>query len=51
MRGVSYAILTLGNNCSILLETFHNTTTGESIQLFTDVGIHEVAWYMIKQKR
>jgi hypothetical protein len=29
MRGVSYAILTLGNSCSILssLETFHSTTT------------------------
>jgi hypothetical protein len=29
VRSVSYAILTLGNSCSILpsLETFHNTTT------------------------
>jgi hypothetical protein len=28
MRGVSYAILTLGNSCSVLpsLETFHSTT-------------------------
>jgi hypothetical protein len=46
MRGVSYAILTLGNNCSVLpsVETFHTTTTGKSIRLFMDVGIHEVAW-------
>jgi hypothetical protein len=53
MRGVSYAILTLGNSCSVLpsLETFHSTTTGKSIRLFTDVGIHEVTWYVIKQKR
>jgi hypothetical protein len=53
MRGVSYAVLTLGNSCSVLpsLETFRSTTTGKSIRLFTDVGIHEVAWYMIKQKR
>jgi hypothetical protein len=53
MRGVSYAILTLGNSCSVIpsLETFHSTTSGKSIQLFTDVGIHEVAWYVIKQKR
>jgi hypothetical protein len=53
MRGVSYAILTLGNSCSVLpsLETFHSTTTGKSIRLFTDGGIHEVACYVIKQKR
>jgi hypothetical protein len=53
MRGVSYAILTLGNSCSVLpsLETFHSTTTEKSICLFTDVAINEVAWYMIKQKR
>jgi hypothetical protein len=53
MRGVLYAILTLGNSCNVLpsLETFHSTTTGKSIRLFTDVGIHEVAWYVIKQKR
>jgi hypothetical protein len=52
MRGVSYAILTLGNSCSVLpsLETFHSITTEKSIRLFTDVGVHEVAWYMIKQK-
>jgi hypothetical protein len=52
IRGVSYAILTLGNICSVLpsLETFHSTTTGKNIRLFTDVGIHEVAWYVIKQK-
>jgi hypothetical protein len=50
MRGVSYAILTLGNSCSVLrsLETFHSTTTEESIRLFTDVAIHEVAWYLSK---
>jgi hypothetical protein len=54
MRDVSYAILTLGNSCSVLpsLETFHSTTTtGKSIRLFMDVGVHEVAWYVIKQKR
>jgi hypothetical protein len=53
MHGVSYAILTLGNSCSVppSLETFHITTTGKSIRLFTDVGIHEVAWYVIKQKK
>jgi hypothetical protein len=53
MHGVSYTILTLGNSCSVLpsLERFHNTTTGKSICLFMDVGIHEVAWYIIKQKK
>jgi hypothetical protein len=53
MRGVLYAILTLGNSCSVLpsLETLHTTTPEKSIRLFTDVTIHEVAWYMIKQKR
>jgi hypothetical protein len=53
MRGVSYAILTLRNSCSVLpsLETFHSTTTEKNIRLFTDVAIHEVAWYVIKQKR
>jgi hypothetical protein len=53
MRGISYAILTLGNSCSVLpsLETFHSTTTGKSIRLFVDVGTLEVAWYVIKQKR
>jgi hypothetical protein len=53
VHGVSYAILTLGNSCSVLssLEIFHSTATEKSIRLFTDVGIHEVAWYMIKQKR
>jgi hypothetical protein len=52
MHGVSYAILMLGNSCSVLpsLETFHSTTTEKSICLFTDVGMHEVAWYVIKQK-
>jgi hypothetical protein len=50
--GVSYAILTLQNSCSVLpsLETFHSTTTEKSICLFTDVAIHEVAWYVTKQK-
>jgi hypothetical protein len=49
-HGVSYAILTLGNSCSVLpsLETFHSTTTEKSIRLFTDVAINEVAWYVIK---
>jgi hypothetical protein len=53
MHGVSYAILTLGNSCSVLLslETFHSTTTEKSIRLFTDVAINEVAWYVIKQKK
>jgi hypothetical protein len=57
MRGVSYAILTLRNSCSVgyllpSLETFHSTTTtGKNICLFTDVAIHEVTWYVIKQKR
>jgi hypothetical protein len=56
MRGVSYAILTLQNSCSVgyllpNLETYHSTTTEKSIHLFTDIAIHEVAWYMIKQKR
>jgi hypothetical protein len=56
MRGVSYAILTLRNTCSVgyllpSLETFHSTTTEKSICLFMDVAIHEVAWYVIKQKR
>jgi hypothetical protein len=56
MRGVSYAILTLRNSCSVgyllpSLETFHSTTTEKSIRLFTDVAIHEVAWYVIKQKK
>jgi hypothetical protein len=40
MRGVSYAILTLRNICSVgyllpSLETFHSTTTEKSICLFT----------------
>jgi hypothetical protein len=56
MRGVSYAILTLWNSCSVgyllpSLETFHSTTTEKSIRLFTDVATYEVAWYVIKQKR
>jgi hypothetical protein len=56
MRGVSYAILTLRKNCSVgyllpNLETFRSTTTEKSIHLFTDIAIHEVAWYVIKQKR
>jgi hypothetical protein len=53
MRGVSYAISTLGNSCSVLpsLETFHSTTTEKSIHLFTDIATNEVAWYVIKQKR
>jgi hypothetical protein len=56
MRGVSYAILTLWNSCSVgyllsSLETFHSTTTEKSIRLFTDVAIHKVTWYVIKQKR
>jgi hypothetical protein len=56
MHGVSYTILTLGNSCSVgyllpSLETFHSTTTDKSIRLFTDVAIHEVAWYVIKQKK
>jgi hypothetical protein len=55
MRGVSYAILTR-NSCCVgyllpSLEIFHSTTTEESIRLFTDVAIHEVAWYVLKQKR
>jgi hypothetical protein len=56
VRSVSYAILTLQNSCSVgyllpSLETFHSTTTEKSIRLFTDVTIHEVTWYVIKQKR
>jgi hypothetical protein len=53
VRVVSYAILTLGNSCSVLpsLETFHSTTTEKNIRLFKDVAIHEVAWYVTKQKR
>jgi hypothetical protein len=56
MRGVSYSILTLRNSCSVgnllpSLETFHSTPTEKSIRLFTDVAIHEVAWFVIKQKR
>jgi hypothetical protein len=56
MHGVSYAILTLRNICSVgyllsSLETLHSTTTEKSICLFTDVVIHEVMWYVIKQKR
>jgi hypothetical protein len=53
MRGISYAILTPGNSCSVLpsLETFHSAATEKSIHLFTDVAINEVAWYVIKQKR
>jgi hypothetical protein len=53
MRGVSYAILTLGTSCSVLpsLETFHSTTTEKSIHLFTDITINEVMWYVIEQKR
>jgi hypothetical protein len=55
MHGVSYAILKLRNSCSVgyllpSLETFHSTTTEKSIHLFTDIVIHEVAWYVIKQK-
>jgi hypothetical protein len=55
MRGVSYAILMLQNSCSVgyllpSLETFRSTTTEKNICLFTDVAIHEVAWYVIKQK-
>jgi uncharacterized membrane protein YjgN (DUF898 family) len=53
MHGVLYAVLTLGNSCSVLpsLETFHSTATEKSIRLFTDVAINEVAWYVTKQKR
>jgi hypothetical protein len=53
MCGVSYAILTLGNSCSVLpsLETVQSTATEKSIRLFTDVTINEVAWYVIKQKK
>jgi hypothetical protein len=53
VHGVLYAILMLGNRCSVLpsLETFHSTTTEKSIRLFTDDVIHEVAWYVIKQKK
>jgi hypothetical protein len=56
MRGVSYAILTLRNSCSVgyllsSLETFHSTTPEKSTCLLTDVAIHEVAWYVIKQKK
>jgi hypothetical protein len=52
MRGVSFVILMLGNSSSILpsLETFQSTTE-KRIHLFTDVAIHEVGWYMIKQRR
>jgi hypothetical protein len=56
MRGVSCTILMLQNSCSVgyllpSLETFHSTTTEKSIRLFMDVATHEVAWYVIKQKR
>jgi hypothetical protein len=53
MRGVLYAILTLGHSCSVLpsLGTFHSTTTEKSICLFTYVAIHEEVWHVIKQKR
>jgi hypothetical protein len=56
MHGVLYTMLMLRNSCSVgyllpSLETFHNTTTEKNICLFTDVAIHEVAWYMIEQKR
>jgi hypothetical protein len=56
MCGVSYAIFMLWNSCSVgyvlpSLETFHSTTTEKSIRLFMDVAVHEVAWYVIKQKR
>jgi hypothetical protein len=56
MHGVSYTILMLRNSCSVgyllpSLETFHSTTTEKSVCLCTDVAIHEVAWYVIKQKR
>jgi hypothetical protein len=56
MHGVLYAILMLQNSCSLgylllSLGTFHSTATEKSIHLFMDVAVHEVAWYMIKQKR
>jgi hypothetical protein len=56
MRGVSHAILMLQNSCSIgyllpSLETFHSTTTEKIIRLFMGFAIHEVAWYVIKQKK
>jgi hypothetical protein len=56
MIGVLYAILTLRNSCSVgyllpSLQTFHTTTTEKSIRLFTVVAIHEVVWYVIKQKK
>jgi hypothetical protein len=56
MRGVSYASLMLRNSCSVgyllpSLETFHSSTTEKSFRLFADVAIHEVTWYVIKQKR
>jgi hypothetical protein len=56
MRGVSYAILMLQKSCSVgyllpNLETFHSTTTEKSIHLLTHIAIHEVAWYVIKQKK
>jgi hypothetical protein len=60
IRGVSYAILTMRNSCSVgyllpSLETFHSATTEKIIRLFTDVTIHKVACYvmmmMIKKKK
>jgi hypothetical protein len=50
MRGVLY------DSCSVgyllpSLEIFHSTNTKKSICLFTDVAIHEVTWYVIKQKK
>jgi hypothetical protein len=56
MRGVLYAILMLRKSCSVgyllpNLEIFHSTTTEKSIHLFTDIAIHEIMWYVIKQKR
>jgi hypothetical protein len=55
IHGVLYTILMLWNSCSVgyllsSLETLHSTTTEKSIRLFTDVAIHEVAWYVIKQE-
>jgi hypothetical protein len=56
MRCVSYSTVTLWNSCSVdyllpSLETFHSTTTGKKNCLFRDVTIHEVVWYVIKQKK
>lgn len=53
--GFCETILMLWNSCAVgyllpSLQTLHGITT-KSISIFSDVVIHKVVWYVIKQKR